>query len=57
MNINDYDFLEEKYKGIIEIYPKRCLNSMVLDKALIELSKTHKIVKICNDWLRAFENE
>lgn len=56
MNINDYDFLEEKYKGIIEIYPKRCMNTMILDKVLIELSKTHKIVKICNDWLRAFEN-
>lgn len=46
---------EQRYKGIIEIYPRRAMNTFVLEAALNELSKTHKIIKMFPDWLRAFE--
>lgn len=44
-----------KYAGIIEIYPRKATNSFVLDAALHILSQTHEIVRITDNWLRAFE--
>ena len=47
--------MEIKYAGIIEIYPRKATNSFVLDAALHILSQTHEIVKMTDNWLRAFE--
>ena len=55
MNIENFNFLKENYKGIIEIYPTKCTNTKVLNKVLIELTKTHNLVRITKDWIRAFE--
>lgn len=46
---------EVKYKGIVEIHPLKCFNHYTLDLALKELSKTHELVKMTNNWIRAFE--
>lgn len=55
IKIEDYNFLKSKYNGIIEIYPTKCMNTMVLNKVLIELEKEYDLVKITNDWIRAFK--
>ena len=55
MNIENFNFLKENYKGIIEISPTKCTNTEVLNKVLFELSKTHNLVRITQDWIRAFE--
>lgn len=47
--------MEIKYVGIIEIYPRKATNSFVLDAALHILSQTHEIVRMTDNWLRAFE--
>lgn len=46
---------ESKYKNIIEIYPRKAMNTFTFDAALHELSKTHEIIKMFPDWLRAFK--
>ena len=51
----DAGVFQQKYNGIIEIYPTKAMNSDVFDAALRELSKTHDIVKLLSGWLRAFE--
>lgn len=50
-----FNCIKQNYEGIIEIYPTKCTNTMVLDKVLLELQKTHKLIKITNDWIRAFK--
>lgn len=55
ININDYDFLKSNYKGIIEIYPTKCMNTMVLNKVLLELQKDYDLVKVFPGWIRAFK--
>ena len=55
ININDYDFLKSNYKGIIEIYPTKCMNTVVLNKVLLELQKDYDLVKVLPDWIRAFK--
>ena len=55
MNIGKFNFLKENYKGIIEIYPTKCTSTKVLNKVLFDLSKTHNLVRITKDWIRAFE--
>ena len=55
ININDYDFLKSNYKGIIEIYPTKCMNTMVLNKVLLELQKDYDLVKVFTGWIRAFK--
>ena len=55
MNIENFNFLKEEYKGIIEIYPTKFTNTKVLNKVLVELSKTLNLVRITKDWIRAFE--
>ena len=57
MNIENFNFLKENYKGIIEIYPTKCTNTKVLNKILVDLSKTHNLVRITKDWIRAFEKQ
>lgn len=47
----------QRYTGIIEIYPRKAMNSDLFCAALDEISKTHDIVKITNNWLRAFEKK
>lgn len=47
--------MQIKYAGIIEIYPRKATNSFVLDAALHILSQTHEIVRMTDNWLRAFE--
>ena len=51
----DNGVFETKHKGIVEIYPRKVTNTFAFDAALSELSKTHEIVKMFPDWLRAFE--
>ena len=51
----DNGVFETKHKGIIEIYPRKAMNTFTFDAALSELSKTHEIVKMFPDWLRAFK--
>ena len=51
----DNGVFEIKHNGIIEIYPRKATNTFTLDAALTELSKTHDIVKMFPNWLRAFE--
>ena len=55
MIIKNFNFLKENYKGIIEIYPTKCTNTEVLNKVLFDLSKTHNLVRITKDWIRALE--
>ncbi len=57
MNLKEilqFNFTKQNYDGIIEIYPQKATNSMVLDKVLLELQKDYDLVKITNDWIRAF---
>lgn len=44
-----------KYAGISQLYPHKTTNSFVLDAALHILSQTHEIVRMTDNWLRAFE--
>lgn len=46
---------EKRFAGIIEIYPHKVMNSDLFCAVLEELSKTHQVIKITNNWLRAFE--
>ena len=46
-------WIKEKYNGILEIYPTKCLNTLVLQKKLHELDKDYELVQITNDWIRA----
>jgi hypothetical protein len=46
---------EKRFAGIIEIYPHKAMNSDLFYAALKEISKTHQVIKITNNWLRAFE--
>ena len=55
IDINKFDFLKQNHDGIIEIYPTKCMNTMVLDKVLLELQKDCQLVKITNNWIRAFK--
>ena len=52
--ILQFNFTKQNYDGIIEIYPQKATNSMVLDKVLLELQKEYKLIKITNGWIRAF---
>ncbi len=45
-----------EYPGIIEIYPRKFMNTTVLNALLIELKPTHNFYKVFNV-IRAFEKE
>ena len=52
-----FNFIKKKYSGIYEIYPTKATNTEVLNKVIYDLQKHCEIVKITNDWYRAFVNE
>lgn len=52
---NNCDWIKEKYKGILEIYPRKCMNTYVLDAKLIELQKDYDLVQVFPDWIRVFK--
>ena len=39
-----FNFTKQNYDGIIEIYPHKATNTMVLDKVLLELQKEYELV-------------
>lgn len=45
----------EKYKGIIEVYPRKASNFYAFEEKLRRLAETHEIVKMSDGWMRAFE--
>jgi len=47
--------MKRKYKGIIEIYPHKVTNTYVFGAAMQKLAETHEIVRMTDNWLRAFE--
>lgn len=51
----DNGVFESKYKNIIEIYPRKAMNTFTFDAALHELSKTHEIIQVTSEHLRAFK--
>lgn len=55
ININEYSWIKQNYEGVIEIYPSKCMNTLVLEKVLYELKKEYELVKIFNDWIRGFK--
>lgn len=57
MDISQYDWIKQKYDGIIEIYPTKCLNSDVFKKVLFELQQEYYIIKIFNDYYKGFKRE
>lgn len=57
INILNYNFIKQNYCGVVEIYPTKCTNYLVLNKVLHELQKTHNLVQITNDWIRGFEKK
>lgn len=55
---NECNWIKQKYEGVLEIYPTRCLNSQVLDAKLMELSNNgYNLIKVLPDWIRAFKTE
>lgn len=46
-----------KYSGIIEIYPRKATNTYVFNAALHTLSETHDLIKMCDNWIRAFKKK
>lgn len=51
----NFSWVEQRYRGILEIYPHRATNSFVLNSALEVLAKKYDLVKITSGWIRAFE--
>jgi len=50
-----FDWVEQKYPGIIEICPKRAGNHYVLELALAELQKSYNLMKITDAYIRGFK--
>ena len=57
MDFTQYDFIEQKYNGILEIYPRKAMNSYVYESVLYDISKEYNIVKVFDGWLRAFKKQ
>ena len=57
MDFTQYDFIEQKYNGILEIYPRKAMNSYTYEKVLYDISKEYNIVKVFDGWLRAFKKQ
>lgn len=49
------DWISEKYPNILELRIDKCLNTFVLNKVLFELQKEYELVKIFNNYIRAFK--
>jgi hypothetical protein len=56
MEFTKYNFIKQKYEGILEIYPQKATNTMVLNKVLLELQKEYDLVQIFTGYIRAFKN-
>ena len=50
-----YEFIKQNYPDILEIYPTKASNHIVLNKVLFELQKEYELVKVFNNWIRAFK--
>ena len=57
MDYTQYEFIKQKYNGILEIYPRKAMNSFAYEKVLYEISKEYNIVKVFDGWLRAFKKQ
>lgn len=55
--IKSFNFIKQNYEGILEIYPQKATNSMVLDKVLYELQKDYDLIQVFKGWIRAFKKE
>ena len=55
MEFTKYNFIKQKYEGILEIYPQKAGNTMVLNKVLLELQKEYNLVQIFTGYIRAFK--
>ena len=55
MDFTHYNFIKQKYNGILEIYPQKALNTKTLNYVLSQIQKTHNLIQITNNWIRAFE--
>lgn len=51
----DNGVFEVCYNGIIEIHPRLANNSFVFETVLLVLQEDYQIVKITNNWYRAFK--
>ena len=51
----EYNFIKEKYDGILEIYPTKATNYMVFNKVLKELQKDYNLIQVFDNWIRAFK--
>ena len=54
-DILDNKVFIQKYEGIIEIYPRKAMNSYTFNVKLRLLAQTHDIFKITDSRLRAIE--
>lgn len=50
-----FDWIKEKHEGILEIYPRKCGNDFVLNGILRKIQKDYELVKVFDDWIRAFK--
>ena len=55
MDFTQYNFIKQKYDGILEIYPQKAGNTMVLNKVLLELQKEYSLIQIFTGYIRAFK--
>lgn len=51
-----YNWITQKYNGILEIKPRECMNTYVLNSVLKQMqNEGFKLVKIFDNHIRAFE--
>ena len=55
MEFTKYNFIKQKYEGILEIYPTKASNTIVLNKVLLELQKDYTLIQIFTGYIRAFK--
>ena len=55
MEFTKYNFIKQKHEGILEIYPQKAGNTMVLNKVLLELQKDYTLIQIFTGYIRAFK--
>lgn len=52
---NNCEWIKEKHQGVLEIYPRKCMNTFVLEAKLNELQKDYNLIHVLPDWIRAFK--
>lgn len=56
VNYLDYDWITQKYEGILEIKPRQCLNSYVFNTVLKQMQNDgYELVKLFDNHIRAFK--